>query len=60
MFESQRSEDATGNRIAASLPTIARPSERLPAPRPTGCPENPIRLKTDGRHFFIAPSIWSA
>jgi hypothetical protein len=60
MFDSQVRDETNRDRTATPAPGLAGSPERPPAPMPAVLPEISIRLRTDGRHFFFAPSVWSA
>jgi hypothetical protein len=57
MFDNETLEDTVRDRAVRQ----PRPTRREPRRRAAAKPMtlHPIRLKTDGRHFFFAPSIWS-
>jgi hypothetical protein len=59
MFDNETLEDTVRDRAVRQPRPSRREPPRRAAAKPMTLPENPIRLKTDGRHFFFAPSIWS-
>ena len=60
MFEIDAVEDGTREHTAAPAAAGLRSRAQVPAPIPAIPPQISIRLRTDGRHFFFAPSIWAA
>ena len=60
MFETDAVEDGTREHPAAPVGTGLRARVQFPAPLAVILPKISIRLRTDGRHFFFAPGIWSA
>jgi hypothetical protein len=60
MFDAEILEDETRERPASPPRNSKWPVEREPEAKPAGMPKHSVCLKTDGRHFFFAPSVWSA